>query len=153
MEMLHAGLAPLNCESRRVIPPPPMLRVFNPPPPSLGKRFVFPLFYWTIDRKRFPTRDTSIPVWRDNRRLSISKGNVTGNEIYIFYFIFIFLLLFFFFRIRICSYFVRCVERIRLKINFCIWIITLFFGGGGEKEGELWFLIVYFVCYSFGIRT
>lgn len=32
MEMLHAGLAPLNCESRRVIPPPPMLRVFNPPP-------------------------------------------------------------------------------------------------------------------------
>ena len=34
MEMLHAGLAPLNCESRRVNPPPPMLRVFNPPPLS-----------------------------------------------------------------------------------------------------------------------
>lgn len=39
-------------------------------------------------------------LWRDNRRLSINKGNVTGNEIYIlFYFYF-----FSFFRIHIRSY-------------------------------------------------
>lgn len=39
-------------------------------------------------------------LWRDNRRLSINKGNVTGNEIYILFYFFFFS----FFRIHIRSY-------------------------------------------------
>lgn len=62
-------------------------------------------------------------LWRDNRRLSINKGNVTGNEIYILFYFFFFLSLeYIFVRIRLSC---LCVERVRLKINFYTRIITL----------------------------
>lgn len=63
-------------------------------------------------------------LWRDNRRLSINKGNVTGNEIYILFYFFFFSFFRIHIRIRIrlsCL----CVERVRLKINFYTRIITL----------------------------
>lgn len=62
-------------------------------------------------------------LWRDNRRLSINKRNVTGNEIYILFYFFFFLSLeYIFVRIRLSC---LCVERVRLKINFYTRIITL----------------------------
>lgn len=61
-------------------------------------------------------------LWRDNRRLSINKGNVTGNEIYILFYFFFLSLEYIFVRIRLSC---LCVERVRLKINFYTRIITL----------------------------
>lgn len=90
-------------------------------------------------------------LWRDNRRLSINKGNVTGNEIYIYIILF-----FFFFRIHICSYsFVVFLYRENTFINN-IWIITPFFGVMRRKRRKVMIFYVYFplfVGYSFGIRT